>query len=329
MPVRTITVYEVNTNYITSGTTTPVLSVSTLTFNDDDAFLDGTDGADSGTAQNLTSSLGSVDSYRFVYDDSSDIYDNANDTTGVTMNIKTFYMTIDGVQRAFVIDETGEDISGLVVGGTVDLLGYQTYTPIEYEDIPCFASGTWIDTPTGKVLIEDLQEGDAVLTRDHGAQTIRWAGRVSLSFRDLLAHRDLLPICIAADALGAGMPSTDLFLSPQHRILISGWEVELAFGDDEALAPAKYLMGQKGITQPARDCGITYHHLLFDQHEIILSNDLATESFLAGDTLYDKNASETRVENARLFPDLSRTTEIETARPVLRKYEADAVLSLR
>jgi hypothetical protein len=329
MPVRTITVYEVNTSYVSSGATSPVLTVSTLTFNDDDDFLDRSAGADSGTLQSLTSSLGTVSGYTFVYDDSSDIYDNATDNTGTTMDIKTFYMTIDGVQRAFIIDDTGEDIPGLVVGGSVDLLGYVAYTPIEYDDIPCFASGTWIDTPTGKVLVEDLKEGDAVSTRDSGVQIVRWAGSVSLSFRDLLADRDLAPICIAANALGKGMPSSDLFLSPQHRILISGWEVELAFGDDEALAPAKYLLGQKGVSQPARDCGITYHHLLFDKHEIILSNDLATESFLAGDTLRDESSAETQLENAKLFPDLSRKTEIETARPVLRKYETDTVFSLR
>ena len=43
----------------------------------------------------------------------------------------------------------------------------------EYEDFVCFTKGTFLTTSNGPRQIEDLREGDKVLTRDNGMQEIR------------------------------------------------------------------------------------------------------------------------------------------------------------
>lgn len=82
------------------------------------------------------------------------------------------------------------------------------------QGIPCFLCGTMIETPQGPVAIEDLVPGDLVLTRDRGAQPLRWIGSRGLSGRELAAAPHLVPIRIRAGALAAGVPAADLLVSP-------------------------------------------------------------------------------------------------------------------
>jgi hypothetical protein len=85
----------------------------------------------------------------------------------------------------------------------------------------CFASGTLIKTPNGQTLIEQLAPGDMVLTMDHGPQPIRWIGS---SKRPAVGN--MAPILIRKGALGN---TRDLRVSPQHRMLLSGWHAEVLF----------------------------------------------------------------------------------------------------
>src|SRR6056297_1430822 len=47
---------------------------------------------------------------------------------------------------------------------------------VNVDQVPCFVAGTLIKTPLGDVPVEQLQAGDLVITQDHGAQPVRWAG---------------------------------------------------------------------------------------------------------------------------------------------------------
>ncbi|MEM9780574.1 MAG: Hint domain-containing protein, partial [Pseudomonadota bacterium] len=42
--------------------------------------------------------------------------------------------------------------------------------------IPCLTRGTLVETARGAVAVEDLEAGDLVMTRDAGAQPVRWVG---------------------------------------------------------------------------------------------------------------------------------------------------------
>ena len=90
------------------------------------------------------------------------------------------------------------------------------------EDFVCFTRGTLIKTDQGERPIEELAAGDMVLTMDHGYQPIRWIGSSKRA-----ATGDLAPILIRKGALGN---DRDLRVSPQHRMLLQGWQAELLFG---------------------------------------------------------------------------------------------------
>lgn len=143
----------------------------------------------------------------------------------------------------------------------------------EYSYV-CFVAGTHIAVPGGVVRVEDLKQGDLVLTLDHGPQPLRWIGERTVSGRYAMA-----PVTFAPDTMGNTQP---LRVSPQHRILTTTWQGELLFGHDELLVPARAFVGQPGVTQDPVD-RVTYVHLLFDRHQIVLAEDIACESLFLGE----------------------------------------------
>jgi VCBS repeat-containing protein len=183
---------------------------------------------------------------------------------------------------------------------------------ITIHGAPCFTPGTLIDTPEGKRRVEEIVADDLVTTRDHGPRPVRWAGK-----RCVVAQGDLAPICIAAGVLGN---TRELIVSPQHRILITGWLAELHCGAPEVLVAARHLVDGMRIRElPGGE--VTYIHIMFDQHEVIYAEDLATESFFAAGALAGEMAA-TEKELGRIFDDLPELSQFPTVRPCASKAEA-------
>ncbi|MDP5308200.1 Hint domain-containing protein [Paracoccus spongiarum] len=148
--------------------------------------------------------------------------------------------------------------------------------------VPCFAAGTLIRTPDGEARVEDLAVGDPVWTRDHGIQPIRWRGLRRLDAAELAANPRLRPVRIRAGALGPNRPAQDLTVSPQHRVLIRSQIAQRMFSAPELLVAACQLTEVPGIEIVADAPGVTYVHLLFDRHEVLMSNGAETESLFPG-----------------------------------------------
>ena len=162
--------------------------------------------------------------------------------------------------------------------------------------IPCFTRGTRIATVSGDRCIEDLVAGDLVLTMDRGYQPIRWIGSSKRP-----ATGDVAPILIRKGALGN---DRDLRVSPQHRMLLQGWQAEMLFGEEEVLATAKSLVNDHSIL---RDEGgeVEYFHMLFDTHEIIYAEGAPSESFHPCEQGWKALDQATRDEILTLFPELA------------------------
>lgn len=186
--------------------------------------------------------------------------------------------------------------------------------------VPCYTTGTMIATPNGKSPVENLKVGDKILTADNGAQEIKWIGRKNVSFKDFANNEDLRPIRIAQGALGANMPSTDLVVSPQHRMLIKSPIAAKLFGNDEVLIPAKKLTGLKGV-EVAEDIKLTaYFHFVTDKHEIVMANDAPSETLLTGKMALKAIGKEARAEIEALFPETLRADyNAVSARPIIQK----------
>ncbi|MEL7300140.1 MAG: Hint domain-containing protein [Pseudomonadota bacterium] len=202
--------------------------------------------------------------------------------------------------------------------GTITLIDGSTVTFSNIENIICFTPGTTIATPRGARPVESLRPGDLVLTRDNGIQPIRWVGQ-----RTVPAMEDFAPIEVAPSVLsGATAP---LLVSPQHRLLFSGFKSELLFGEREVLVAAKHLLDGHAVRQSPR-AEVTYIHIMFDRHELVFANGAATESFFAGDSAMDALEGAAREELFSVFPELRSAGPRPTARRALKRYEA-ALLS--
>ncbi|MBO9400838.1 Hint domain-containing protein [Shimia sp. R9_3] len=191
---------------------------------------------------------------------------------------------------------------------------------------PCFTTGTKIVVKGGEKAVEALEVGDEVLTRDNGFQKVRWLGQVSFSGADLKSHPQFRPIRIRRDAFGPGMPHRDMLVSPQHRVLLLGWRAELWCGEREVLAAATHLVNDRTVTVAHDVPAVTYVHVQFDQHEIITSDGLATESFNPGPQSLKALPNASRRELFALFPELKTGAFVsETARPVAHQREAQII----
>lgn len=199
-------------------------------------------------------------------------------------------------------------------GGTVDLPGGAnsfTYTNIENVEIACFTEGTMIRTPGGERAIETLQVGDLVETLDHGPQPIRWIGSRSVAGRGRHA-----PIRFAPGTIGNDRP---VKVSPQHRVLLSGWRCELLFHAPEVLCAARHLCDGDRIHAAPCD-QVTYIHLMFERHEIVFCENAPMESFFAGNHILQADHA-CYDELIGIFPEIADGDSIAPARPFVRHAE--------
>lgn len=178
-----------------------------------------------------------------------------------------------------------------------------------YSSLICFARGTLIDTDRGPVAVEDLATGDPVATLDHGLQPIRWIGTRRLSHADLHSAPHLRPIRIRAGCLAKDVPTQDVFVSPQHRMLVRSAIVKRMFCVDEVLVAAKHLVDLDGVETVQDESEVEYFHLLFGQHEIIYANGAPSESLYTGQIAMRSLAPKARTEIFELFPELMYMTE--------------------
>ena len=195
----------------------------------------------------------------------------------------------------------------------------------EYSDfVPCFTSGTRMVTSRGEVLIDDLKVGDSLITRDNGFQQIAWIGRNDLTTSDTQTDAKLRPIRIAAGSLGKNYPRQDLIVSPNHRVLFVEPDADLIFGSQEILVAAKFLTDRPGV-EVLPPAPVSYFHILFERHEVVLSNETWTESFLPGPQAMMGFGAEQCDEIYSLFPELKTDTQVtsfDAARRILTRKEA-------
>jgi hypothetical protein len=230
-----------------------------------------------------------------------------------------------------VLDLTGSNVDFITYdendpeAGVVTFLDGTTMTFMEIENvIPCFTPGTTIATPKGERLVEELQEGDRIITRDNGIQEIAWVGHKSMDGKQLAANPHLKPILIKAGSLGDGLPERDMLVSPNHRVLVASEMTQLYFEEREVLAAAKHMTGAQGI-HAVDVMATTYIHFMFEKHEVVLSNGAWTESFQPGDYSLKGIGNSQRNEIFELFPELATKGGLEdyqSARKALKKHEA-------
>jgi len=135
-----------------------------------------------------------------------------------------------------------------------------------------FARGTRIALQDGRQLpVEALETGQQVITRDHGAQVLRWKGAVRLRAMGGFAPVKILPGVM-------GNPAA-LVVSPYHRLFLYRREARRVAGMAELLVQARHLVDGQQIIR-VEGGFIEYFSLVFDRHEVIYAEGVPCESLL-------------------------------------------------
>lgn len=232
----------------------------------------------------------------------------------VTLNTgQKVTLTADG---KLFIEADGDVETVTFTYGVEDGLGNTDVGVVTLDSVPCFVAGTRIATARGERPVEDLRPGDLIVTQDDGLQPLRWIG-----MRDVKAEGDFAPIRIEADTFGR---HGEVWLSPLHRIMLSDHRAELLFGEPEVLIAARDLVHRRGVSR-SEGGRVCYVHLLFDSHQVIYSEGLATESFLPGPQIRSSFDRAVLEEIVSLFPALDPETGQgygAAARRMLKSHEA-------
>ena len=200
--------------------------------------------------------------------------------------------------------------------GTLTYKGV-TLKNIDYiRGVTCFTPGTMILTPEGEVAVETRKAGDLVMTRDRGAQPIRWIGSRTISAAELALSPETRPVRIAAGALGAGLPAADLTVSHWHRMLVRSTLAAEVAGSDEVLVAACNLTDLPGVDHVEDGQPVTYIHFMCDQHELVTANGAPTESLNVGINTTAALSPEACAEILALFPELAQGPQTPVRPPV-------------
>jgi len=129
--------------------------------------------------------------------------------------------------------------------------------------------GTLIACEDGNVPVQAVRAGDIVNTLSDGPQVVRWVGRSLAS----------TAVQFESSAFGPNTPDNPLLVGPAQRMVLSGWQPKVLFGESEVLVGAEALVNGENICLITLSEEVESYHILFDNHEIISANGAKSESF--------------------------------------------------
>jgi hypothetical protein len=169
--------------------------------------------------------------------------------------------------------------------------------------ILCFAAGTRLATARGEVLVEDLSQGESVVTLVGSETVLRpvaWIGTRRVDLSSAAEPELAAPLRIRRDAFAENIPGRDVWLSPDHRILVDG-----------KLIPVRLLANGMTITHERDVTSVCYFHVELESHAILLAEGLPAESYL--DELGDRSFFSNSEGPVALQPSLGKVVGPEAA----------------
>lgn len=132
---------------------------------------------------------------------------------GLTSSVLFSYFTINtttGVITIFNGTPTNDYQMVVFYQGSYFFISVQI--SVREENLPCLVKGMRISTPTGDVLVEDLKEGDLVITSCGQSVPI-----TKIMSTIVTGNEETLPYIIKQNSMGIGKPRVDIYLSKNHE----------------------------------------------------------------------------------------------------------------
>ena len=198
-------------------------------------------------------------------------YDNTNIYPGVSNNgtqngTIVFNVPLDAPNTLYYVCEYHS-----VMKGTINIT----------DNGACYSKGSLILTNQGYVPIENIKEGDKVVTKgkisnngflenniNNNEETVIWIGKYKVKNLNSTSR----PICIKKDALGKDYPFVDLYVSPGHRLLLNN-----------QMITANNIINDKTIYQDNNCEFVEYYHLECKEHSAIYANGVLAETYIESD----------------------------------------------
>ncbi|MEM6612545.1 MAG: Hint domain-containing protein [Cyanobacteria bacterium P01_C01_bin.72] len=227
----------------------------------------------------------------------SDI-DLTNSDLGITADPSYTPATNDEITLINNVDPTSTvtgTFNGLPEGATVNINGTDfaiSYQGGDGNDVvltECFLTGTLILIESGYRAVEELNIGDKVKTADGKLEPIKWVGRQTVDAHRVRNPLRGYPVLIKAGALGNNTPIRDLYISPDHALLVDG-----------LLINAGALVNDISILKTEPTETFVYHHIELENHSLLIAEGTYAESYLPQHEdrlIYDNGA-----EYDRLYP---------------------------
>ncbi|WP_192966098.1 Hint domain-containing protein [Phycobacter azelaicus] len=269
-------------------------------------------------------------------DDANSFYNDQLDVSELTGGTGPFgavrtsdvVVSDDGFGNALLTFPSGEK---LVLSG-VTPAQMSTHAQLYAAGIPCFTPDVLIATERGAVPAGEIMVGDLLQTADNGYQPVIWVGQRTLSAAELALRPHLRPYCLAPN--GILSPERPMWVSPQHRFMVNSrtFERDLPFGESFLSAKLLSRIDANCRQRTSAPQGVTYVHLMTEQHEVIFAEGIATETFWPGPEAIRGLSSDNMRELFELFPELRLAqylTGDEGRGQVRNTYGELARLSLR
>ena len=124
------------------------------------------------------------------------------------------------------------------------------------------------------------------------------------------------------------MPAADLIVTRQHRIVAASAHIAAITGHESVFIAAHRLteLPRVSLVLPKKD--MTYYHILFDRHEVILANGMPSESLYMGDQArqFISRRALIEIEEAGIMQDATDTAlpvpDHQTQKQIAAKHAA-------